>query len=140
MKGIGADGEYWAALAQGQLKMQRCDGCSRWHWPAVWRCGECGGWDHSWHAVAPRGRIYSWTRTWHDFGAPKGLAIPYISVVVELDDAGGTRLLGTLDASATAPAIGQPVTARPHHDTFEGEALLAWRWSAAPVNSSAEEV
>jgi len=136
---MGADGEYWAALAQGQLKMQRCDGCSRWNWPAVWRCGECGSWAHSWHALAPRGRIFSWTRTWHDFGAPPGLAIPYVSVVVELDDAGGTRLLGTLDTTAGEPAIGLPVTARLHRDTFEGDALLAWRWSASPVQSSAEE-
>lgn len=129
MKGIGADGEYWAALARGKLKMQQCVGCNQWHWPAVWRCGECGSWQQQWHEVAPRGRIYSWTRSWHDFGAPLDLPIPYISVVVELDGVDGKRLLGTLDSSAAEPAIGQPVTGRIHHYEFEGEALQSIRWS-----------
>ncbi|MBT8766750.1 Zn-ribbon domain-containing OB-fold protein [Metapseudomonas boanensis] len=129
MKGIGADGEYWAALAQGKLKMQRCDGCGHWNWPAVWRCGECGSWEQSWHEVEPRGRIYSWTRSWYDFGAPRDLPVPYVSVVVELDGAGGKRLLGTLDTSDLEPAIGQRVSARPRADEFEGEPLLSLRWS-----------
>ncbi|MFC5697443.1 Zn-ribbon domain-containing OB-fold protein [Pseudomonas sp. GCM10022186] len=129
MKGIGADGEYWAALAQGKLKMQRCNGCGQWHWPAVWRCGECGSWEQSWHEVEPRGRIYSWTRSWYDFGGPRDLPVPYVSVVVELDGAGGKRLLGTLDASDLEPAIGQRVSARPRADEFEGEPLLSLRWS-----------
>ncbi|SDB35229.1 Zn-ribbon domain-containing OB-fold protein [Pseudomonas sp. NFACC13-1] len=128
MKGIGADGEYWVALAQGKLKMQRCAGCSQWHWPAVWRCGECGSWDQQWHEVEPQGRIYSWTRSWYDFGGPRDLPMPYISVVVELDDVEGKRLLGTLDSSSVEPFIGMPVTGRTHHSEFEGEALLSIRW------------
>ncbi|MBK4998766.1 hypothetical protein IAE37_001042 [Pseudomonas sp. S31] len=139
MKGIGADGEYWAALAQGNLKMQRCDGCGQWNWPAVWRCGECGGWEHSWHAVAPQGRIYSWTRSWHDFGGPRDLPVPYISVVVELDGAGGKRLLGTLEGNAGQPAIGLPVSARVHADQFEGEPLLSLRWCVDGSSATVQE-
>ncbi|MEQ5837285.1 OB-fold domain-containing protein [Marinobacter sp. NFXS9] len=136
MKGIGADGEYWAALAQGKLKMQRCAGCDKWNWPAVWRCSECGGWRQAWHEVAPRGRIYSWTRSWHDFGVPRDLPVPYVSVVVELDDAGGTRLLGTL--ASGEPAIGLPVTATPHTSEFEGEALHCLRWNPCSTQTGGE--
>jgi len=137
VKGIGADGEYWAALAQGKLKMQCCTGCGRWHWPAVWRCGECGGWDQAWHDVQPSGRIYSWTRTWHDFGAPRDLPVPYVSVLVELDGAGGNRLLGTLDPTVAQPAIGMRVTAQPRCDEFEGAPLLSLRWSLSDSTPAA---
>jgi len=139
VKGIGADGEYWAALAQGKLKMQRCKGCGQWHWPAVWRCGECGGWEQGWHEVAPRGRIYSWTRSWHDFGGPRDLPVPYVSVVVELDAAGGKRLLGTLEDLDREPAIGLPVYAHARADEFEGEPLLSLRWRLDATAASAQE-
>ena len=100
MRGLGADEAYWTGLAQGEVKVQRCSSCNHWHVPAVWRCGECGSWDLQWHTVAPRGRVFSWTRTWHEFGAPRELGLPFISVVVELDDAGGRRLMGTSKVSA----------------------------------------
>lgn len=131
MKGIGNDDEFWAALAQGDLKMQQCSGCGQWNWPAVWRCGACGSWDHAWHKVSGKGRIYSWTRSWHDFGGPRDLPIPYVSVVVELDDAGGNRLLGILQGGD--PAIGAPVQMVEVRKTeFEGEPLLSLVWGEAP--------
>ncbi len=136
MKGIGADGEYWAALAQGKLKMQRCAGCGTWNWPAVWRCGECAGWEQVWEEVAPQGRIYSWTRSWYDFGAPRDLPVPYVSVVVELDGAGGKRLLGTLEGGE--PAIGLAVTAQVRASEFEGEALLSLCWKPSFTQTARE--
>lgn len=136
MKGIGADGEYWAALAQGKLKMQRCAGCGTWNWPAVWRCGECGGWEQIWEEVAPQGRVYSWTRSWYDFGGPRDLPVPYVSVVVELDGVGGKRLLGALEGGE--PAIGLAVTAQVRVSEFEGEALLSLRWSPSSTQTAQE--
>ena len=128
MKGLGADAGYWQALEQGELKMQRCNGCGQWHWPAVWHCSQCGSWDHHWEAVEPRGHIFSWTRTWHDFGAPAGLTPPYVSVVVELDALPGKRLLGILADPPQQVHIGMPVTGTPRRDHFDGEPLPAWSW------------
>lgn len=132
MKGLGADDEYWKALAQGIIKMQRCASCGTWHWPAVYRCGDCGSWEQSWHEVAPRGRIFSWTRNWHDFGWPAPEGLPYVPVVVELDDAGGRRLLGLLDHPHAPVHIGQAVTGRIDHVTWDGESLPMLRWTLAP--------
>jgi hypothetical protein len=132
MKGLGADEEYWKALEQGVIKMQQCVRCGTWNWPAVWRCGECGSWDHRWNEVAPRGRIFSWTRNWHDFGWPSPQGLPYVPVVVELDDAGGHRLLGVLDDPKAEVHIGQRVSGSVTHITWDGESLPALRWSLAP--------
>lgn len=136
MKGIGADAEYWAGLAQGQVRLQSCSGCGKWHWPAVWRCGTCGSWEHRWQEVPMQGHIFSWTRSWHDFGGADSLKPPYVSVVVELEHPAGVRLLGTLSDPDSTPAIGQRVTAEVQHDSFEGEPLLSLRWTPAPANHS----
>ncbi len=137
MKGLGADAPYWQALQQGQLKLQQCSDCSQWHWPAVWRCGECGSWEQQWREVTPRGRIYSWTRSHYDFGAPKGLPLPYVSVVVELAEAGNVRLLGHLAANSDEqPAIGMAVEGELFHCEVDGESIPAWRWQ--PGNTTAE--
>jgi uncharacterized OB-fold protein len=128
MRGLGADEVYWKGLAQGEVKVQQCSGCGHWHVPAVWRCGECGSWDLAWHGVAPRGRIFSWTRTWHEFGAPPELGLPFVTVVVELDGAGGRRLMGTMANAEAQVRIGQPVEAEVIRTTFEGETIPALRW------------
>jgi uncharacterized OB-fold protein len=135
MRGLGADDAYWKGLADGEVRVQRCSQCSHWHVPAVWRCGECGSWELQWQRIAPRGRIFSWTRTWHDFGAPPELGLPFVSVVVELDEAGGRRLMGTLADAHADVRIGQPVEADIIQTTFEGETIPALRWR--PLGSPA---
>jgi len=96
--------------------------------PAVWRCGECGSWELAWQSVAPRGRIFSWTRTWHEFGAPPELELPFVTVVVELDGAGGRRLMGTMANGRAEGRIGDPVSATIFNTSFEGETIPALRW------------
>jgi uncharacterized protein len=136
VKGLGADRAYWDALNDGVVKLQQCAGCEKWNWPAVWRCGECGSWEHVWRGVEPKGRIFSWTRTWHEFGAPVELGLPFVSVVVELDGVGGRRLIGTLAETDADVRIGQRVKGEVHRVTFEGESIPALRWHL--VDSSEE--
>ena len=82
---LGAEGPYWDALAQGRLMLPRCDGCGKWHWPAVWRCGACGSWDHAWHEQPLAGTVFTWTRTHHRFAGTEGLDRPYATALVLLD-------------------------------------------------------
>src|SRR3546814_14683370 len=104
---VGADGPYWQALAEGRLELPRCAGCNRWHWPAVFRCGECGSWAHRWHTVATAGTIFSWTRTCHPFDGSAGIGVPSISLLVQLPPAGGRQLLGLLEVAATGTRAGR---------------------------------
>ena len=54
------------------------------------------------------GTLYTWTRTWHPFAGTEQLGSPYVSVLVELPQAGGIRLLGLFPENRT-PEIGERV-------------------------------
>lgn len=129
MRGLGADGPYWQALNEGQLQLQCCSQCNTWHWPAVYRCAECGSWEQHWRPVDMQGEIFTWTRTWHDFGAPDELKAPYVSVLVALDGANHTRLLGVL-AEQTDVAIGMQVTGKIRTVTHHGQKIPVIEWQA----------
>jgi uncharacterized OB-fold protein len=127
---MGADGPYWAALSAGRLELPRCSGCGRWHWPAPFRCPDCGSQALEWVAREPAGLIYSWTRTWHRFDGVERFPIPFVSVLVEVPDAGGIRLLGRFDDAAVAPAIGKPVRGSPFSSEVFGRTIPTWYWQA----------
>jgi len=128
LRGPGADEHYWNALSAGRVEMQQCAQCARWHWPAVWRCGECGSWQHTWHEVEPRGTVFTWTRTWHDFGTPRQLGLPFVTVVVSLDGAGHRRLMGTLVGDDSHLRIGAPVSGEIGSLQVDGQDLPVLRW------------
>ena len=127
---LGAEGRYWDALAEGRLELPRCAGCGRWHWPAVWRCGDCGSWEHDWTATRLAGSVFSWTRTWHKFGGAEGLETPFVTVLVTLADA-PVRLLGVVEGDETSLRIGAPVSGRVGRTPFGEAAIPAIRWSLA---------
>ena len=124
----GADEPYWSALRAGRLELPQCSGCGRWRWPAVWRCGDCGSWDHKWRAVPMAGAIYSWTRTWHAFAGAEELGRPFVSVVVQLSAAGGIRLLGLLEGDEGEIDIGDTVQGVSGETRFHGLGIPMIRW------------
>lgn len=138
MKGPGADEHYWKALSAGRLEMQQCSGCRRWNWPAVWRCGECGCWEHEWHEVPLQGSIFTWTRSWYDFGAPREFGLPFVTVVVTLDGADHRRVLGTLVGDGQHVHIGMTVVGQIGKVTIDGDELptLQWRIVGPPQSST----
>ena len=125
----GADQAYFEGLAEGEVRLQVCKGCGKHHWPAVFRCPDCGSWDQAWKPVAPRGRIYSWTRTWHAFTGLEAFKPPFVSLVVRLYDVPSVRLLGVLEGNETGLEIGAPVSGRVHSISFQGAVIPALVWS-----------
>jgi uncharacterized OB-fold protein len=132
MRGLGADTHYWDALNNNNLKLQACRQCKKWNWPAVYRCGDCGSWEHDWLPVGMKGEIFTWTRSWHDFGAPKKLGLPFISVVVALEGADNTRLVGVLKTDGepenNSVAIGKKVQGKIISVDFADEAIPVIQW------------
>ncbi len=128
----GADGPYWQALAAGELQLPRCVACARWHWPAVFRCGECGGWDIAWHRVEPSGQVFSHARTWHPFAGSEGIGVPYVSLVVELPQAGGCRLLGILSGDEAGLRIGAKVNGTIAVTRINDDGIPSLRWTLLP--------
>ncbi len=126
----GLDAPFWSGLADGVVRIQRCDGCGTWIWGPQWLCGTCHRFDPSWVEVEPRGVIYAWTRTWQPFAPEFSAVTPYVTVLVELLDAGGRRLLGLLaDDQSADPVIGAAVEGviQPPSPATTGHPVLRWR-------------
>ena len=85
----GLDQPYWDGLARGVVMIQRCPSCQTWIWGPRWLCPACLTPKPEWVEVEPNGRVFSWTRTWQKFAPEFADHVPYITVVVELPEAGG---------------------------------------------------
>ncbi len=117
-------------MEAGEFRLPRCAGCSRWTWPAHWRCGECGSWEFTWSRLEPVGTVYSWTRTWYPFDRTRERAddVPYVVVLVEVDGADGARVLGVLAGDEAPLKIGARVsgTILPPAEKTKGYPSVVW--------------
>jgi uncharacterized OB-fold protein len=105
----GLAGEFFAWQAAGELRVQHCAACGRWRHPPTETCPVCWSQDLRWERCAGTGTVFSWTRTHHAFVPELAPVLPYVCVVVELDE--GPRLLGGLrPGDSSAPVeVGQRV-------------------------------
>ena len=87
----GLTAEFYAHLAGGELRLQRCDACERWRHPPRILCGACGSERWTWRHVSGRGTVYTWTVTHQALVPPFAEELPYAVVVVELEE--GPRLV-----------------------------------------------
>jgi uncharacterized OB-fold protein len=98
-------GGFFAAAAREELAICACAACGHVLHPPRAYCAQCGSWDTTWRTVSGRGRLYTWTTVEHQ--AHRAFPVPYTIVLVELEDAPGTRLVGYLpgrpDLSADMP-------------------------------------
>jgi uncharacterized OB-fold protein len=126
----GLSAPHWAGLRQNQLRVQQCRHCKTFQWGPEWICHSCHSFDVDWATVEPRGVIYSWSRVWHPTHPALNEACPYITVVVELPDAGGVRVIGNLVGDPKQPVnIGAAVTGvfEQHETADPAYALLHWK-------------
>ena len=99
---------WWQAAAEHRLLMQRCARCGRTRLPPGPLCPSCRSFEREWQEVSGRGTVYTYTVV-HRAYMP-GLAVPYVVIAVELEDAGGARLISNLvDAEPSAVHVGMAV-------------------------------
>jgi len=125
----GLDTPYWAGLLAGELRLQRCTECRTWIWGPQWLCPQCHTFEPGWESVQPVGTVYSWSRSWYPFISELPVALPYVTVLVELPQAGNRRVLGILSEPEPAKArvrIGDRVTGRFELDEGATWPLLRW--------------
>ena len=75
---------YWQAAHQCELKLPRCESCTKFHFYPRSACPHCGSTALAWQAVSGKGEVYSYTVVHR---APsKGFAeqVPYVVAVVAL--------------------------------------------------------
>jgi uncharacterized OB-fold protein len=134
----GLDQEYWDAAARHELVVQRCSACGALQWLPEWICYRCRSFDLAWERVSGRGRIFSWERVWHPVHPALRDAVPYLVVVVELEEDPGLRMTGNLLGEPRQDVRpGTPVEAV-FEEHPEGFTLVQWavRRSANPVSGT----
>lgn len=99
----GLNAEFYAQIADGTLRLQRCSACGRFRHPPRYFCAACGSGEYEWAPASGRGRLYSWTITHAPFDRGWASEIPYATAVVELEE--GPRLIGAIGAADLEPGI-----------------------------------
>src|SRR5260370_34589789 len=84
---------YWEGLAQGELRIQRCDSCSKAVFYPRSLCPHCFADQLSWIVASGRGTIYSYTVAHQGFG-PFAEDIPFFVAIVELEE--GVRMMSRI--------------------------------------------
>ena len=122
----GLDRPFWEGTREHEIRIQRCGDCRGFQWGPELICNHCHSFDVGFEAVAPTGRIYSWERVWHPSHPALADHVPYLLLVVELDDAPGVWLVGNyVGDQRTDLVIGTPVTATfEDHDEYT---LVQWQ-------------
>jgi uncharacterized OB-fold protein len=96
---------YWDAAREGILKLQRCTRCGAFQHPPRRFCLACAG-EPAFVEVSGRGTVYSFTVVERALIAALRDHVPYVLVLVELEE--GPRMLSLLRGGAD-PRIGLPV-------------------------------
>jgi uncharacterized protein len=126
------DAMWSAGLSNGELAFPRCSACGAWNWYPLPQCGRCQSSQTPWVRVALQGRIFSWTRTHHDFVKGGVLAEPVVIALVEIADAPEIRIPCRQQTAGAPPAIGEPVNLVVGH--FEDRTI----WCFAPHSERAD--
>ena len=100
---------YWAAAERGEFALCRCAECRRWLHPPLERCRYCGG-TTAFEEASGRGLVYSFIVVRHPSIPAFGPLLPYVIVLVDLDE--GVRLTGRLLGDPSAVRVCLPVVVR----------------------------
>jgi uncharacterized OB-fold protein len=99
---------YWQAASEHRLVMQYCGHCGFTGYPPVPRCPRCHGGQLTWREVSGRGTVHSFTVVHHSVHPVTANALPYVLVLVSLDE--GPRMLTNLrDCAAEEVRVGLEV-------------------------------
>jgi hypothetical protein len=123
---------FWEGCARGELLVQRCPGCAAWLWQPRPVCSSCQRPDPVWTRVTGDARIASWAVLRPPTLPAYSELVPFVVLLVELDE--GVRMLGYLvddagamlktDGTAEGIAMGARVKLRFHEQA--GFQLPSW--------------
>jgi uncharacterized protein len=123
---------FWDGVAAGELRLPRCSACQSWQWYPLSGTPHCGGATIDWTPVRPLGTIFTFTVVRRPFlpGASK-TDVPIVSIIVELDDSPGLRLVGRL-ADGIEPRIGMRVIGEFYQHDGRGDLQFTSGVGASP--------
>jgi len=102
------DEAFWTGGATGQLLIDRCDACTRWHHPPSPVCPSCHARSITPTPVSGFGTVFTFTVNHQPWFA--SMPPPYVVAVVELDEQADLRVTATLEGGPVDEVrIGQRV-------------------------------
>ncbi|MFJ6569941.1 Zn-ribbon domain-containing OB-fold protein [Streptomyces sp. NPDC091292] len=99
---------FWSYAAEGELRVQACDGCGELRFPPRPCCPHCQSFASSWRRMSGRGRVWSYVVPHPPLLPAYAAVAPYNAIVVELSDAPRIRLVGNLVTGPDAPLNSLP--------------------------------
>ncbi|MSQ26888.1 MAG: hypothetical protein EXR51_01950 [Dehalococcoidia bacterium] len=118
---------FWDAAGKGRLVVQRCGGCGYYNHPPQPLCDRCSSRDLKFQPVSGRGMVYSFTVMRQRNVAGFEGEVPYVNLLVELEEQPLLFMISWLPGGATEGlAIGQLVSVS-FERTEEGMALPQFR-------------
>lgn len=100
---------FWTGGEVGELRMHRCEDCSRFFHPPAPICRHCSSLNVTPTPVSGRGRVVTFTIN-HQAWTPE-FTEPYVVAIVELEEQAGLRFLSNVvNCSPESVEIGMPVT------------------------------
>jgi uncharacterized protein len=106
MRGLAHD--FYGYCKRHELRFQKCSGCGRWRHVPREMCPECGSFDYEWEKSSGKGQVFSWSTTSQPMLPMFADAVPYATVIVELDE--GVRMATWVnDVPPDQLRIGMPV-------------------------------
>lgn len=121
-----SDRPFWEGLRDNRLLLPRCAACGQWRPLGRAMCAACWSFDTDWAPVDPEGTVHTWVRSARAFMSELDVPVPYVTVLVRLDDA-PVRLLGILLGEDPRPAIGDRVTGVVQQPPNAEWPVLRWR-------------
>ena len=98
---------FWSGLAEGQLKLQVCKGCSKARHPISPACPYCGSNQWEWREMSGEGSVFSYARFHRSYLPEFEDLMPYVVLSVQLAE--GPRMFGRLVDRNVTPRIGDAV-------------------------------
>jgi uncharacterized OB-fold protein len=119
-----------AWFTSGELALQQCGSCATVQHPPEEICHVCGSMGFTTRTVSPTGRVHSYTVVHHAAHPALAASVPYVVVLVSLDDMPAVRVVGNLLGVATRDVtIDMPVEATwESRPTDDGEVIWLPQW------------
>jgi uncharacterized OB-fold protein len=117
---------FWEGVNAGEFRVQRCDACGAYRWPARAICNRCRSFHAAWVALSGVGTVKSWVTTHQVFAAVFKDEVPYTTILVQLNEQDDLQVIGSFDARAAVPLAGMKVRAVVRAATPE-RSLIFWQ-------------
>ncbi len=126
---------FWDAVAEHRLVVPKCSSCGAWVWQPRPLCPRCHSPELAWTEVSGNAKVVSWTALHPPVLTVWADKLPFVILLVELEDAPGVRMVGQLvgddgellktNGESEGLAMGSPLSLRWRVDEA-GQTLPAW--------------